>query len=130
MESGRAPYKRAMARPKQYAERTVVAFAEGTFDAIARTLAPEEDRTDFIREAVTLGLVIRAGDFYEDLRRYLLSEETLPDFCAGAIRRAVQERKTALAQIGVEPTGRPGRVKKSRVGKPLSQRPTRPRRGK
>jgi hypothetical protein len=30
----------------------VARFAEGTFERIAAVLSPEEDRTDFVREAV------------------------------------------------------------------------------
>lgn len=129
MESGHGTYKRRMARPKKYAERTVVAFAEGTFDAIAQALASSEDRSDFVRDAVALTLAVRTSDFYADLRRYLLSEETLAEFCASAIRRAVQERKTALAGIGVEPAMPQSGARKARQPKQPGRKTTRsPRR--
>ncbi|MGH7117710.1 MAG: hypothetical protein ACREFP_01715 [Acetobacteraceae bacterium] len=119
-----------MARPKKYAERTVVAFADGTFDAIAEVLAPAEDRSDFVREAVALTLSVRSGDFYPDLRHYLLSGETLASFCANAIRRAVEERKRALADIGVEPAIAPSHVPKTRHPKRSIRKTTHPQRQK
>ena len=39
-------------RKKRWAEDMVARFAEGTFDRIAAVLAPGEDRTDLVREAV------------------------------------------------------------------------------
>ena len=41
-----------MGRRKKFAEKCVAAFTAGTFEAINEVLASDEDRTDFIREAV------------------------------------------------------------------------------
>lgn len=41
-----------MGRKKQWAENMVARFVAGTFTRIAAVLAPAEDRTDFVREAV------------------------------------------------------------------------------
>lgn len=42
----------SMGRRKKFAEKCIAAFTAGTFDAISEVLADDEDRTDFIREAV------------------------------------------------------------------------------
>lgn len=39
-------------RKKRWAEDMQARFAEGTFDRIAAVLVGDEDRTDFVREAV------------------------------------------------------------------------------
>ena len=41
-----------MGRKKRWAEDMQARFPEGTFDRIEAVLAEDEDRTDFIREAV------------------------------------------------------------------------------
>lgn len=41
-----------MGRTKRWAEDMQARFAEGTFDRIQAVLGENEDRTDFIREAV------------------------------------------------------------------------------
>lgn len=41
-----------MGRKKRWAEDMVARFAEGTFDRIDAVRGDDEDRTDFIREAV------------------------------------------------------------------------------
>lgn len=41
-----------MARPKKYVEDMVARFAEGTFERIKSVLAKDEDRADFVRDAV------------------------------------------------------------------------------
>lgn len=41
-----------MARPKRYIEDMLARFAEGTFARIAALLRGDEDRADFVREAV------------------------------------------------------------------------------
>ena len=40
-------------RRKKFSERCVASFPEGTFDAIASVLSATEDRTDFLRQAVS-----------------------------------------------------------------------------
>lgn len=47
------PHKpKRLGRPQQWAERTPVRFAEGTFGRITMVLRDDEDRSDFIRLAV------------------------------------------------------------------------------
>lgn len=41
-----------MGRTKRWAEDMQARFSEGTFDRIEAVLTGDEDRTDFIREAV------------------------------------------------------------------------------
>ncbi len=41
-----------MGRTKRWAEDMQARFPEGTFDRIEAVLAENEDRTDFVREAV------------------------------------------------------------------------------
>lgn len=43
---------RRMGRKKQWAEDMQARFPEGTFARISAVLAADEDRTDFVREAV------------------------------------------------------------------------------
>lgn len=43
---------RRMGRKKQWSEDMQARFAAGTFDRIADVLIGEEDRTDFVRDAV------------------------------------------------------------------------------
>lgn len=43
---------RRMGRKKRWAEDMVARFPEGTFERIAAVLEEDEDRTDFVREAV------------------------------------------------------------------------------
>ena len=120
---------RSMARPKRFAEMTMARFPDGTFADIDAVLLPDEDRASFIRNAVESEIARRSQDFYADLRQYLLVGEGELDFCLNAIRRAVQERKTALAEIGVEPAIPPGRARKTRQPKRPARKTTRkPRR--
>lgn len=42
----------AVGRPKLYAKPILVKFAEGVVERIKPLLAKDEDRTDFVREAV------------------------------------------------------------------------------
>jgi hypothetical protein len=41
-----------MGRPRRWAEDMQARFPEGTFDRIQAVLKDDEDRTDFVREAV------------------------------------------------------------------------------
>ncbi len=89
---------RRMARPKQFSDRTTLAFPPGTFAAVAKLIVPGEDKSDFIRAAVELEVAIRKLGIYEELRDHLTANETIPDFCARAVKRAVLQRKAALAE--------------------------------
>lgn len=86
-----------MARLKKFSERTVLAFPPDTFSAIAELAHNAEDRSEFIREAVELEIGLRRLPDYPDLKRHLLVNESVIDFCLRAISRAVQQRKAALA---------------------------------
>jgi hypothetical protein len=50
-----------MGRPKLYSEDMQCRFPKGTFKAIARVLDKDEDRTDFVREAVERELERRSA---------------------------------------------------------------------
>jgi hypothetical protein len=89
---------RVMARPKQFSDRTTLAFPPGTFAAVANLTLPGEDKSDFIRAAVELEVAIRKLGIYEELRQHLTTNETVRDFCARAVKRAVLQRKAALAE--------------------------------
>ncbi|MGH7119886.1 MAG: hypothetical protein ACREFP_13000 [Acetobacteraceae bacterium] len=119
-----------MARPKRFAEMTMARFPGGTFAEIDAVLLPDEDRAGFIRNAVESEITRRSQDFYSDLRRYLLVGEGELDFCMAAIRRAIQERKTALTGIGVEPAISASLTRKIRRVKQPARKATRPRRRK
>lgn len=93
-----------MGRPKKFAQRTVVAFQENSFQRIAAAAEPFEDRTDFIRGAVEKELALRQSDFYDDLKRYLLGQENPVDFCLNAIRDAVARRKAAIINSATNQT--------------------------
>lgn len=49
----------AMGRKLKFPEKAVCAFRRGTFEAIQAVLDETEDRTDFVREAVTRELARR-----------------------------------------------------------------------
>lgn len=115
-----------MARPKRFAEMTMARFPDGTFAEVDAVLLPDEDRASFIRSAVESEIARRSQDFYADLRQYLLVGEGELDFCLNAIRRAVHERKTVLAGIGVEPAIPPGRARKGRQRKQAARKTIRP----
>ena len=117
-----------MARPKRFAEMTMARFPDGTFAEVDAVLLPDEDRASFIRGAVESEIARRSQDFYPDLRQYLLVGEAELDFCLNAIRRAVQERKTVLAGIGVEPAIPQSRARKGRQTKQPARKTTRPSR--
>lgn len=51
-ESPPAATPRRVGRIKRFDEKALVKFPAGTFERIAAVLAPDEDRTDMIREAV------------------------------------------------------------------------------
>lgn len=53
--------KKRMGRPKQWAENMSGRFPAGTFKRIEAVLREDEDRTDFVREAVERELVRREG---------------------------------------------------------------------
>ncbi|HUA26383.1 MAG TPA: hypothetical protein VMA54_19790 [Steroidobacteraceae bacterium] len=91
-------YSGRMARPKKFARRIMVRFDEGTLAALQRVIGEREDRSDFVRSAVELETAIRSLDVYADLKAYLLANESIEEFCAKAVRRAVQQRKATLAQ--------------------------------
>ena len=88
-----------MARRKQFSDRSTLAFLPGTFAKITGLTAEGEDKSDFIRAAVELALAIRRLDVYAELPGYLLTDETLEEFCARAVRRAVLQRKAAIAEM-------------------------------
>lgn len=91
-------YKNArMARPKQFSDRTTLAFPPGTFASIADLIGTSEDKSDFIRAAVELELALRRLPAFEDLKAHLLQNETVADFCLKAVARAIAQRKAALA---------------------------------
>ena len=91
-------YSGRMARPKKFARRIMVRFDEATLAALQRMIGEGEDRSDFVRAAVELETAIRSLDVYADLKAHLLANESIEEFCAKAVRRAVQQRKAALAQ--------------------------------
>lgn len=92
-------YKAGMARPKKFSDRAVIAFPEGTFVSIARILRDGEDRSDFLREAAELEIAIRGLDIYQDLMAHLITNETLIDFCAKAVRQAGLKRIAVLKDV-------------------------------
>jgi len=100
-------------------------FLEGTFARIGTVLSPDEDRASFIRNAVESEIARGDQGFYSDLRRHLLGRESELDFCLNAERRAVQDRKAALAGKGVE---RAPPAQGPRPGKRLGRKPIRPQR--
>lgn len=51
-----------MGRTKQWAENMQARFPAGTFEKINATLAPGEDRTDFVRAAVDREIKRRERD--------------------------------------------------------------------
>jgi hypothetical protein len=85
-----------MARPKMFTDRALTRLSPGTFDAIARVLAPREERAAFIREAVDLLTAVRDPKIYTELKSHLLQNETPQDFIVKAVARAVAHRKAAL----------------------------------
>ena len=89
--------KRRMARPKQFSDRTTLAFPPGTFAAIAQLIASEDDRSDFIRSAVDLAVAIKRLPTFAGLQAHLLANETIEDFCLKAVARAIAHRKAILA---------------------------------
>ncbi len=93
---------RWMARPKQFSDRTTLAFPPGTFAAIAEVIPIEADRSDFIRDAVEWAIALRRSPAYSDLKAHLLANETVEEFCLKAVSRAVAQRKAALAEESVE----------------------------
>ena len=103
-------------------------FLKGTFARIDTVLSPDEDRASFIRNAVESEIARRDQDFYSDLKRHLLVGESELDFCLNAVRRAVQDRKAALAGKGVEraPPAQPPQG--PQPGKQLGRKPIRPKR--
>lgn len=103
-------------------------FPDGTFAEVDAVLQPDEDRASFIRGAVESEIARRSQDFYADLRQYLLVGESELDFCLSAIRRAVQERRTALAGIGVAPAIPQRRTRKTRQPKQPVRKTKRPSR--
>jgi hypothetical protein len=100
--------KQGMARPKQFSDRTTLAFPPGTFAAVAAVEAPGEDRSDFIRAAVEWEVALRSLDGYDDLKAHLLANESIADFCLKAITRALAQRKAALAGDVGETSKAPG----------------------
>lgn len=56
----------AVGRRKEFTERVLAPFRDGTLARIARVLAGDEDRTSFIREAVERELKRRERDKKRD----------------------------------------------------------------
>ncbi len=107
-------YPDRMARPKKFAQRVLVALSEQTLAALRAVQGTDEDRSDFIREAVDLEIAIRKLDVYPDLRAHLLANESFADFCGKAVRRAVLNRKTSLAnEAGPDEAAPPEKPRKS-----------------
>jgi hypothetical protein len=86
-----------MARQKKFSEQMMTIFPPNTFAVIARLAEDGEDRSTFIRSAVEREIALRSLECFADLKAYLLANETIGDFCLKAIRRAVAQRKAALA---------------------------------
>ena len=95
--------KLPMARPKQFSDRTTLAFPPGTFAAIEGVTGQDEDRSDLIRAAVEREVALRRSAFYADLKVHLLVNESIGDFCLKAIARAVAQRKAAVADDELSP---------------------------
>ncbi len=100
-------YTDLMARPKEFERRIQVRFPAKTISAMQTVVHDKEDRSDFIRAAVELEVAIRNLDVYEDLLGHLVANETIHEFCARAVKRAVLQRKAALAEPGID-TPTPG----------------------
>jgi hypothetical protein len=92
-----------MARPKQFSDRTTLAFPPGTFAAIEDVIGQDEDRSDLIRAAVEREVALRRSAFYADLKVHLLVNERIGDFCLKAIAKAVAQRKAAVTDDEVSP---------------------------
>ena len=90
-------YIERMVRSKKFAQRVMVRFDERALATIQTQLQDREDRSDYVRAAVELAIAIRALSEWPDLKSHLMANETIGDFCAKAVRRAVRHRKTAMA---------------------------------
>lgn len=104
MTPGMRHRKLRMARPKQFSDRTTLAFPPGTFAAIEDVTGQDEDRSDLIRAAVEREVALRRSAFYVDLKAHLLANESIGDFCLKAIAKAVAQRKAALADDELSPS--------------------------
>ncbi len=98
MINGSPRYTGLMARPKEFERRIQVRFPAETVSAMQKVVHDKEDRSDFIRAAVETEVAIRRTAGYEDLCNHLTANETIPEFCARAVRRALLQRKAALAE--------------------------------
>ncbi|MDD2860340.1 MAG: hypothetical protein PHI71_04610 [Acidiphilium sp.] len=92
-----------MARPKLFAQRIMVRLSEPTLTSIQRLLGEKEDRSDFLRQAAELEIAIRSLDNYAELNEYLITNETLVEFCAKAVRQAAARRIDAVKNAALEP---------------------------
>lgn len=68
-----------MGRKKRWAEDMVARFVGGTFARIAAVLQPDEDRTDFVREAVDRELARRERDSKKSSNKGGSSSATPPE---------------------------------------------------
>lgn len=66
-------------------------------------LGKNEDRSDFLRQAAELEIAIRRLDIYPELQGYLTANETIADFCAKAVKRAILARIASLTNEDIEP---------------------------
>lgn len=99
MEDSRGSlYKLRMGRRKLDAQRVGVRLPTQTLTAISDLLRDREDRSDFLREAAELLILIRNLDVYPLLLGYLTANESFADFCARAVRQAAMRRITILTE--------------------------------
>ena len=92
-----------MARPKKFAQRIMVRFPEGVLKDVHSLLGKNEDRSDFLRQAAELEIAIRRLDIYPEFQGYLTANETIADFCAKAVKRAILARIASLTNEDIEP---------------------------
>lgn len=98
-------YKKGMARPKRFVDKTMVRFPGHTFEEIDSFLISNEDRADLIRKAVEREIAFRRDGLHAELPPFLMKGEEETDFCNNAVRKALESRRAMLATEKAERAG-------------------------
>ncbi|MDD2765499.1 MAG: hypothetical protein PHE83_16175 [Opitutaceae bacterium] len=83
-----------MARPKRLTVETTLRLDAGTVERLDKALGDGENRSQFIRAAIEDAIALREVGLPGDAREVLFANESLIEFCASAIRRLIEARRT------------------------------------
>ena len=89
-------YRHGMARPKRLTIETTLRLDASTVKRLDKALSDGENRAQFIRAAIEEAIAFREAGLPGDAKDVLFANESLIQFCANAIRRSIEARRSII----------------------------------